>query len=486
MSKRAWAVAGVLTVAASVPFFSPALADDTGGGSSSSSASSAFGGFAASVSATPVQIELFEPQIPLPASPQGEADLSFTSATMSVGPTSTGTASTFWPGAALGNGFGTLTSALGLPSENYPVKAQASFPGGPATAQQTVGPAAMNVSAGDTGVTAVADSTSGLPFGATALVGPATMSSTSTLSLTSQALTANAVSSIGDLAIGGGLIQIQNVHADGTATSDGTTSTAGGHTSITGLNVLGKGFTVDDQGAHQIGAKGSAIPLPGDALKQLGITFAGPTATKAQDGSFSATALTITIDTAPLRTALSSVLPYRDLYYKFVNSLPAQLQQVFNNPSLPSVVDLAPIVVYKIATVSVSATAAPALDLSSFGTGDLGGSGGDTGSLGTGASSSLPGLGAGSIPSGSVGGAVPSPLVAPGPAAKAVALPKPFGGVPAAFLAGGLVGSALIAFGLRWLVESAGLLPGAIGRGCAMGAGTGVPDLRNALRKDAT
>ena len=99
-----------------------------------------FAGYAATTSATPVRIEIYEPTIPIPASPQAELNLGY-SVVKADSSTSRGRASFFWPGDAVGEGFKTIVENLGLPPElagpiaeqGYPVQVNSNHPAGPAS-----------------------------------------------------------------------------------------------------------------------------------------------------------------------------------------------------------------------------------------------------------------------------------------------------------------------------------------------------------------
>ena len=99
-----------------------------------------FAGYAATTTATPVRVEIFEPTIPIPASPQAEFNLGY-SIVKADSSTSRGRASYFWPGDAVGEGFKTIVENLGLPPElagpiaaqGYPVQVNSNHPAGPAS-----------------------------------------------------------------------------------------------------------------------------------------------------------------------------------------------------------------------------------------------------------------------------------------------------------------------------------------------------------------
>ncbi|HEX5088836.1 MAG TPA: hypothetical protein VFV89_13580 [Nocardioides sp.] len=93
----------------------------------------AYSGYSASGIATPVKIEVFEPTIPLPTTPQGEFDLGYAKVRSNSAGTS-GRASFMWPGDAIGEGLKTFFSELGLPTEpvenGYPVQVNSEYPSG--------------------------------------------------------------------------------------------------------------------------------------------------------------------------------------------------------------------------------------------------------------------------------------------------------------------------------------------------------------------
>ena len=99
-----------------------------------------FAGYAATTTATPVRVEIYEPTIPIPASPQAELNLGY-SIVKADSSTSRGRASYFWPGDAVGEGFKTIVENLGLPPElagpiaeqGYPVQVNSNHPAGPAS-----------------------------------------------------------------------------------------------------------------------------------------------------------------------------------------------------------------------------------------------------------------------------------------------------------------------------------------------------------------
>ena len=91
----------------------------------------AFTGYSASGVATPIKIELFEPSIPIPTTPQGEFDLGYAKVKSNTAGT-TGRASFLWPGDGVGEGLKTFFQQLGLPTalveDGYPVQVNSRYP----------------------------------------------------------------------------------------------------------------------------------------------------------------------------------------------------------------------------------------------------------------------------------------------------------------------------------------------------------------------
>lgn len=122
--------AGLAAMALPLAGSSPAVAADGG----------ADFGYSALTVATPVYVEIYEPTIPIPATPQAEFQFGYTKV---VGDSSSsrGRASFLWPGDAVGEGLKTIVENLGLPPEisgpiaeqGYPVQVNSGFPSGPET-----------------------------------------------------------------------------------------------------------------------------------------------------------------------------------------------------------------------------------------------------------------------------------------------------------------------------------------------------------------
>ncbi len=107
-----WIAGGVIVASATLLWPGPA------------GATSKLGGYTASVDASVVHIELYEPVIPVPASPQGELSIGYAQATAQSG-TTRALASYLWPGSVVGDGFDQITNQ---PGSTYPVQVNSRYP----------------------------------------------------------------------------------------------------------------------------------------------------------------------------------------------------------------------------------------------------------------------------------------------------------------------------------------------------------------------
>lgn len=121
-----------------------------------------FSGYSTAAHATPVKLEIYEPTIPVPATPQLE--LSFGYSTVEADSSSgQGRSSFLWPGDPIGEGLKTIVEQLGLPPElsgpiaaqGYPLQVNSEFPAGPETTADEPFPGlVMRTSAEDGAVSA--------------------------------------------------------------------------------------------------------------------------------------------------------------------------------------------------------------------------------------------------------------------------------------------------------------------------------------------
>lgn len=115
-------------------------------------------GYSSLTVAAPVYVEIYEPTIPIPASPQAEMQFGYTKV-VADSTSSRGRASFLWPGDAVGEGLKTIVENLGLPPEvaapiaeqGYPVQVNSGFPSGPeAEADEPIPGSVMRTGATET------------------------------------------------------------------------------------------------------------------------------------------------------------------------------------------------------------------------------------------------------------------------------------------------------------------------------------------------
>lgn len=502
-------------------FAGPALA------SQPTTVGSQYGGFTTAASATPLRLEMYEPAIPIPSSPQVELNFSYTTVTGSSGPTATAMASALWPGDAIGNGLPTILATSGLPASlaggGYPVHVNARYPGQPnsgsqeflpgqvgrvsAGAQQTSARAGYSSSgqvAGDPSPNGIPSALSQLQAGNLGALGsllspPGSSSGTSSNPLgvlsavisvggmSSSSVTdysdastvrATGTSQVGDVELLGGLVKLEGV----TVTSSAVSSLDGGgkaaqKVTYGGLTVQGRSFKLTSDGIEAAGTTKSA-PDPTQAttaLAKLGITMTFPKPSKTVSGSQVTTTADgpiITIDTQPVLSLLQlNKLPLAQL----TNQLPSSASQL--KGILQAVLQAHPKIVIKLGEAQSSAQTIAAINLGSGGGGDAPsatGSGGSTssgtaGPAGVPATNSVSGTPAGATnPGGSVSTPIQTTSALPG-------LP-PLGSVPSLLTLGGLI----LAAGLGWFFRAAALRALGAGSTCTHGLVTGLPDLRKA------
>jgi hypothetical protein len=484
---------------------------------SPASGDTSLGGYSGTAQAEPIRIQIYEPVIPIPASPQIDGGIAYTKSSTDTGPVSRGTASYLWPGDTVGDGFGQLA---GNDKAQYPIQVNSRFPAttdAPAhnTGQLTDGNG-MTTSSSDkatkatvTGLGIAGLNVLGNPLGglsnlpglggkkstaapkvpklpvpvpvSKSLAGLATVAnvnSESDVVLGKNSITSTARATMSEVKLLGGIITIGGVDMTSKSVSNGKKATTTGQATIAGVTVAGTALKLDQTG---ISLGGSAVKLPvlPDLLTTLGISIKYLQTThdvQGATGSLHSTGLVLSIDTAPLKTALR-VGALVDVLAKILAKIP-------NSGQLSALLNLGPKIVFNIGDVTSSATAAPAF--TGGGTGSTGGTstGGGTGSTG-GGTGSTGGTGTGSLGggTGSLGGGTGNlgggtgtstpGTTNPTPQATGFNLPA-LGAIPKFLILGALA----LAAAMAWVLRTAGAFLLGGGRNCAFGLPTGVPDLR--------
>ena len=465
-------------------------------GQTPASADTSLGGYDGTATAAVIRLEIFDPTIPIPATPQIDGSVGYTSSTVETGPTTRALASYLWPGSVIGDGFDQL---LKQPGAVYPLQVNSRYPAttqAPAknTIQFTDGNGmttssdgfntAANVTllglAGDnTNITGgigtglgklmTKDPTKAhtgispqpLPIGKSlaALITAQNLTSSSTTTVQDKTVTVVAHAAASNIGLLGGIIKIDGLDVMSKVVSDGTKATVSGDATVGAVSILGVKLPISANGVN-LGLPALSKTVS-DLLGELGLGIqAVPVAhsvTGAQ-GEYHSQALILTVDTKPLKSIVNNILS--PLFAKLPANARTQLQPIL---------DLGPKFVINIGTADATGSAAPAFDIGGFGGGAGGGGGGVSG--GGGGSSplgggSLPGN-TGSSPAGSGSSLVPSSHPS------SLALP-PLGEVPRALILAALVIAGLVGWFFR---RAAATMLGTAGS-CEHGLVTGVPDLR--------
>ncbi|MFS3128007.1 choice-of-anchor P family protein [Nocardioides sp. Bht2] len=509
--RRIAVVGATLLVGAALPW--SAAADEE------TPAAPTFGGYSSTAWATPVHVEVFEPSLPIPSSPQLEFMMAYSKAKADSG-SSSSRASWFWPGDPVGEGLKTFGEQLGLPPQlfagGYPVQVNAVYPSDSQSQKDEPFPGmVMRASAdgelatGSTGFSPDSDveevpassglagnllqtlglgqltgaakqesGVPGMPAGLSTLIDFNGYVSTSKTALVDGKVQVTSKSRLGDVSLLGGLIKLEGVSSVATASSDGSTGQAGGKASYGGMTIAGQEFGIGPDGVVAMG-KTQAIPFlsdnPAAALEQLGVTFTVPKPERRSEGNTTVSVsrgLVIEIKTDILSPLLSA-LPLAQL----AELMPAEAGMA--KSLVAGLGSLAPRIVLTLGEARANLETVPPVSMP--GTDDGAGTppatdpGSDDGA-GTPASED----GTGSLPDAPAAPDAPSvdtPTTAAGdlPPVQPVAagLPKLFS------ISGGLLlGGMAIAAAIGSWFRRAGLLALGAGGACTHGLDSGLPDLR--------
>lgn len=458
--------------------------------------------------ATPVNVRFFDNFIPIPTDPgepQFEVAASYTGANLGTGPNGRAVASSFWPGAALGDGFGTVA---GDESQEYPIRAAARYPGSGEdewSQQTTLEGTGAGMFAEARGLDVVARAEGGgLPAEAATLVTHGQVRSQSTARVVDGQAVARAVASIAEVRLLEGIIVLDNVVTDVTAQSDGETSATDGRTTIGGIEIMGMPVRLTDEGAvvqppppeDDEGEEEEPGPLqpvqdllgPANDILQrltddlvadgveetLGISIEALDHAEEVDGPLGeriASGVTITIDTAVLRAYLDPLLDVVPLG-EILSAIPEDDEGNASRVKglVFEVLGLGPTIEYVIGRgyVAASATppfempdldlpppppppdtgATPPLDSSDAAPTDV------TGPPTSGGTSGAPDVPAADVapPESSSSPSVAPPSVAAGDGQGG---PEPFGGIPVAAVGLSLLFGAIPTFGMRSVRDAA-------------------------------
>ncbi|MEY2449052.1 MAG: hypothetical protein QOH79_2528, partial [Acidimicrobiaceae bacterium] len=244
------------------------------------------------IAATAPGFEMYEDEPSANAHPEGAGQAPYSTSALSAGGLGYGLASVAWPGATEANadkvglllfphdvqGVPVPDAVVQLfntaaPAANYPIRAESrtgenkpddSLDAQGAKLTSHADPALAQATATMTGATGQA----GFSFGNAETVATSVLNSTAGQSTAS--------SKISNIDIGG-VIKINSVTSDATATTDGVTSSASGLTVVQGMTIAGQKAYVDDNGVH-IGEQGQPAnaalsQIANQALSDAGFSF---------------------------------------------------------------------------------------------------------------------------------------------------------------------------------------------------------------------
>lgn len=502
-------------------------------GSASAGDKEAFSGYNTSAWAAPVQIELYEPTIPIPAEPQAEIELAYSRIEAETG-LARGRGSWVWPGDPVGEGFKTLADQLGLPpdvgKQGYPFQVNSEHPSGESEQKDEPAPGMVMRTSADaervsaevgyspdgetsepessdggggeapepgtpglpsdqladfgeavTGSSATTEQDAGtplLPPELAALVDFASYSSTSSADTGSSLVATESRSVVSDVSLIGGLVVGEGVAAEMLTTSNGKRATAEGTRELGTMSIAGNEFTVGPDGIEAGGEKAEIPGLPDDpakALKALGLqlSVAAPEEqSRGDEASGLATGLVIEMDMTKLRSKLRDV-PLDDI----VGAVPDETGEL--KSLIGAAANLSPRIVLTLgnagtATDTVQALAIPGVPLD---TGQVGSGASGAGGAGTSGGAGTTGAASAGAPGAPTdAGAAPSADGALTDAAPVGAGLPPLKSIPGVLLVGGI---ALATAAGTWLRRIGLLALGGAGT-CAHGLDSGLPDLRKA------
>lgn len=279
MRLRRLALVGSVACFAAAAALPDASADETPG--------AAFFGYV--LSATAHGFGYTEDQPSANSHPESDGEVPESQARLAAG-SGRALASVAWPGDLMGN-LGSLVQLVNpdAPDEvqvlNYPVRAETSV-GKPDVTNADVPGALMTASARLDRVTATSVLDGG-EVGTSAGFGSTRSSSTVTLSADTAASVADSTTK--DLSFGG-VITIKSVVSHAEGRTDGTTATASGATSVSGMSVGGIPVTVDDNGVTVAGNNQPHDPVlqstVNTLLQNAGMTIVLSKPTKEVDGGY--------------------------------------------------------------------------------------------------------------------------------------------------------------------------------------------------------
>ncbi|MCW2673610.1 MAG: hypothetical protein JWP14_2199 [Frankiales bacterium] len=277
----------------SAGFLAPVHASETPGS----------GLFGFTLTAQSQAMQLTEDEPSANSHPEADADLPQSQVSLTSGPVGYALSSVAWPGALLGNaGSLILLVQPSAPSQvgalNDPVRAEARTGSASHSSTNDSVPGA-HMAADATPARTTADALlDGGAAGAVVGFGRTTSASSATLGTRTGTVTADSTAK--DVSLANGVVKIGSVVSHAEARTDGTTATAKGETTVSGMTIAGVPVVVDDNGVSVSTQHGAVPPSAAQTVNQavasLGMSFALSTPTQYRQGgaiSYDAGSLTM-------------------------------------------------------------------------------------------------------------------------------------------------------------------------------------------------
>jgi hypothetical protein len=505
------------------------------GGTAEADDGRAFSGYTSLATATPLRIEIYEPTIPIPHTPEFEIDFAYSKVLADTTSTK-GRASFMWPGDPVGEGLKTFVEQLGLPPQlgksGYPVQVNSAFPAGPATQSQAPLPGGFMKSSSEDGRSSAStgfsadgevqdpegedgsadesspaelleqfglaitgqqpaedeaeepaqdSATPGIPSPLAALVDMGGYLSSSKSVNSGDKVTATARSALGEVSLLGGIVTMSGLQSRAVSVSDGEKGTGSGTSSYGVMTIAGKKFRMGPDGFEAPGAPQDIPGLPDaplKALETLGITITFPEPKHEADGDMvvsTLAAIEIVLDTGPL-TKLLNTSKINDI----LGPILAPITDKFPPDAAPlksllgALGNLAPRFVITLASARTSVDTVQGIVIPPLDTGGSTVPGGSQGNPGTGSG--------GTVPGGAVA-PVADPPLAETPEVTAPDLVSSTSGLPELFSISGMLmlGAIAAASFLGTYLRRIGLVVLGTGGTCPDGLDAGLPDLRKVM-----
>jgi len=503
------------------------------GGTARADDGQAYSGYISAATATPLRIEIYEPTIPIPHTPELEVNFAYTRVLADSSSTK-GRASFMWPGDPVGEGLKTFVEQAGLPPQlgeaGYPVQVNSAHPAGPESqAQEPLPGGFMKTSSeegkssastgfspdgdvqdpdGEDGSTGSSDPAELLQQFGLAITGqqpaeededePAPSSATPSIPAPLAALvdmggylsssksvnsgdnvTATARSALGEVSLLGGIVTMSGLQSRAVAVSDGAKGTGSGTSSYGVMTIAGTKFRMGPDGFE---AAGSPAPIPGlpdaplKALETLGITVTFPKPRHEVEGDkvvSTLAAIEIQLDTGPL-TKLLNTSKINDILGPILTPITDQFPPEAGplKSLLSALGNLAPRFVITLASARTSVDTVQPIAVPPV---DTGGAlpGGSTGNPGAGTGGTAPG---GVAPVADTPPAEAPEVAAPDLVDSTPGLPELFS-IPGLLMLGAIAGASFLGTYLRRI----GLIVLGTGGICPGGLDAGLPDLRKVM-----